>query len=147
VPPKVIGLLVLAALAVAFALWQGLGTLGGSEPNAHMPSDFPHAYLAPADNGMIDKVVVWRGRNPPEVVELEGAERFPAFQCTARQCPGAKGGVPFVFAYGHDPRGKSGATTTCPACTAAKRDAHEVSRYRTPEGEAARLKMLKKLDG
>ena len=124
-----VGLLVV--VAVTALAWSRGGFLGESE-NAHIPDDFPHPFIAPADNGHPDRVVVVRARMAPfGPQDLDGARRFPAWRCDNPACDA---GDPFVFAYG-DPQ--QGASSTCPACTAAgNRDPTQVMPYATPEGAA-----------
>lgn len=131
-----------AAARGRFAVWQQilvivicLATAGAltwrfTRPeilNGHIPEDFPHTWIAQADDGKADKVVIIRARNEPDQpYEKDGVKLFHAFACLNPKCPGRKNDQPFIFAHWNQ--------RPCPKCNAV--DLEVVQRYETPEGEA-----------
>jgi hypothetical protein len=112
-----------AIISLVFVAWRASVQFADPPPNAHLPADFPNAFIAPADNGKPDAIVVWRGRVAPAMINDDGIRRWPVWVCRNPACPGAAGDVPFVFAHGHDPEGLSEPTTVCPACAKALAEA------------------------
>ena len=133
---RVVLLTVAALLAVAFAIYQVRAFFGPEVKNGHLPADFPHAFISPADNGNVAAVRIFNGRTPPDVLERDGVRTWPAHVCRNEACPGAHGGEGFVFAYGWDPEAHPGPSTVCPQCAAAKLEPTHIQRWYTPEAEA-----------
>ena len=132
---KTAGMVVAAVACVAFATYQ-VYSMTHPIKNGHIPKDFPNSYIAPADNGHMDKVVVWRGRLPPPMIEVDGIKRWEAYVCYSNTCPGAQGDVPYVFAHGYDPSANPGPSGLCPACVAGHaRDSTKVKLYFNPEAQ------------
>lgn len=131
---KLIGAGALVVVAAAAVVWSVASFLD-DPANAHIPSDFPHPFIAPVDNGNIEAVVVVRARMAPfGAQQIDGVERWPAWRCDHAACPGRRGDQPFVFAYGEPGRG---ASMVCPACVAGGiEDPTQIRPYATPEGEA-----------
>lgn len=134
-------LAVAALLAVAFAIWQVRSFFGPEIKNGHLPADFPNAFIAPADNGNLGAVKIFKGRTPPAILEQEGVRSWPADVCLNDRCPGAHDGQRFVFAFGWDPDAHPGPSTVCPQCAAAKLDPTRIQRWYTPEAEAILVKV------
>lgn len=132
---KLMGIAVLVIAAVGGLVWSVAGFVG-EEPNDHIPNDFPHAFIAAADNGHPDRVVVVRARMAPTgAQEIDGHTRWPAWSCANPTCPGRVGDQLFIFAYG-DPA--QGAAAVCPRCSAlgGDQDPTQIGAYMTPEAEA-----------
>ena len=110
-------------------------------PNGHLPSNFPYAFIAPADNGKPEAVKVWRGRVAPESLDEGGVRCFPVGVCRNPQCPGLVDGKAFIFARGYDPNLQPGPSGTCPKCAAGGKDPTHVETWYTPEAEAMLVKV------
>lgn len=132
-------------IALAFVIWRAVAQFSDPPANGHLPADFPNAFIAPADNGKPEAIVVWRGRVAPAMINDDGIRRWPVWVCRNPTCAGASGGTPFVFAKGHDPEGQSEPSNSCPACakafTEAKTDKGRFDPLRiemwfTPEAQA-----------
>lgn len=130
--------------AIAFLMWRAVVQFADPPVNGHLPADFPNAFIAPADNGKPDAIVVWRGRVAPPMLNEDGIRRWPVWVCRNPTCAGATGGVPFVFAKGHDPEGPSDPSSACPACAKAFAEAKtdkgrfdplRIEMWFTPEAE------------
>ncbi len=117
-------------------------------PNGHLPKDFPHALIAPEDNGHPEAVQVVRSRLPPvPPVTINVKDMWPAYVCDNPNCPGKVGDVRFVFAKGEG-TGGSGPQPSgqCPKCAPLhyaakdvmeklKYDPTKLAKYFTPEAE------------
>jgi len=104
-------------------------------PNGHIPEDFPHPWLAKADAGHPERIVIVPARyEPPAPHTLNGVELWPAWRCLDPACPGRKDGVAYVF-----PGGQS---AMCPRCPK-RLDSSLVERAYTPEAE----EVLKRIRG
>lgn len=130
----------LGLVAAVFILWRAHDR---SQPNGHLPRDFPHAFLAPADDGHPERIVLWRGRVPPPTIVDHEQTCYPVWECPNQNCPGRTEAGPWIFAYGPDP-----AHSICTQCaqrrstakTAAERqhwDPPHVQQYFVPEAHAA----------
>ncbi|MBA3684454.1 MAG: hypothetical protein H0W72_04355 [Planctomycetes bacterium] len=117
-------------------------------PNGHLPGDFPHAVIAPEDNGHPEKVQVVRSRLPPvPPVIIDAKDMWPAFACDNSDCPGRVGEVRFVFAKGAGTgTGAPQPSGVCPKCSPLhhagttmeeklKYDPTKLVQYYTPEAE------------
>ncbi len=104
-------------------------------PNGHIPTDFPHPWLARADAGHPERIVIVRARNePPAPLNQDGVELWPAWRCLAEDCTGRKDGVPYVY--------PGVQRTKCPL-SPKPFEASTVERAYTPEAE----ELLKRIRG
>lgn len=116
--------IVLVLLIVGCILYT-LSALGGGGGGSLLPDNFPHAYLAAADDGKYEAVLVKPGKNETKVPFAEnGKEYWQAFVCMNENCPGrqqaktasasktkkktkkegdAPAGKPYIFAYVEKP--------------------------------------------
>lgn len=129
-----------ATVACAWLGWMTWSWIDRGRPNGHLPTDFPNAYLAPADNGHRELMKVWRGRVPPAPpVTIDGTECWPAYTCTSARCPYMlKEGHQWCFAYGNSaelPADKGGPASWCVQCSAIGIDPMNVYFATTDEGE------------
>lgn len=139
-----LALVALSVCCLAFAAWRLTLWIGSDAPNAHLPSDFPHAYLAAQDYGKVDRVHVIKSRMPPESpAEVDGVEVWPTYACTAEDCRGRSGNQDFIFAFTDDPDAvtPAGPWIACPLCTApgqpaTAQDVSPPRRWYTAEGQA-----------
>ena len=95
-----LGVVILICLIMVISTLTGSGG-GGSI----LPDDFPHAYLAEADNGNYEAVLIKRGkRSTPTPFTENGKEYWEAYVCHNASCPGrapgkkGKDGLPYIFA-------------------------------------------------
>lgn len=135
---------------------------GPARNDSILPANFPHAFLAAADDGNYDAILIKRGkREVPTPFTENGKEYWPAFVCVNPSCPGLKGGKPYIFAAVQAPSPEpapdaatdandapgpesTAASTVCPKCKEALEkakganrpqfDMTAVERYNTPEG-------------
>lgn len=129
----------ITSIACGWLAWWIWSAIDGASPNGHLPRDFPHAFLAPADNGHADHVRVWRGRVPPEPpVEIDGVACWPAYVCASTECIyREQHGQPWIYAHGHDPAAPADARPVggCVPCHKAGRDPTAVQFHTTAEAE------------
>lgn len=141
---------VAAIAACSLLAWISWSWIDRGKPNGHLPTDFPNAYLAPADNGHRELMKVWRGRVPPEPpITLDGVECWPAYSCINSLCPyKAKEGHPWCFAYGYSkdlPADRGGPASWCVQCSKAGIDPMNVAFTTTDEGEQILQRVRAKL--
>lgn len=125
-------LLIIVCLGTAgTVVWRSLAP---EVPNGHVPVDFPNTWLAPADDGHPERIVIIPGRTEPTPpYEQNGVKLFPAYECLNEKCPGRAGGKPFVYAH-WDMR-------PCPRCGSV--DPRQIQRFNTPEGAAMLVEIRK----
>jgi len=129
-----------ATTACALLGWLTWSWIDRGRPNGHLPSDFPNAYLAPADNGHRELMKIWRGRVPPTPpMSIDGVDCWPAYTCTSSRCPyKAKEGYQWYFAYGYSaelPADNGGPASWCVQCSKAGIDPMNVYFATTDDGE------------
>ena len=154
----VLGVVIVAC--IGYIIYYFFGSAGS---DSILPDNFPHSYLAVADNGNYDALLIKRGRRDTSTPFTEnGKEYWGAYICRNPSCPGLKNNRPFIFAgvrvqvetpasganaapRGHD---AMAAPMFCPKCKEmmdkdkdknknagrAQYDITAVERYNTPEG-------------
>lgn len=140
-PKKLALLSMVAVVAMVVGVWQTWRVIAPGDANGHVPGDFPHAFLAPADDGLTESVKIWRGRVAPATLDVNGTTCFPAYACRNTDCPGRSGDRPYIFA-----NTTKGSIPTCPKCVEAiakaapadkgKFDPGNVGPFYTPEAAA-----------